>query len=111
MIGHQAVLNHSALVIDVSRDLIISLPFVLQNMLSLLAPSFVSLESSKLSLMEAIIMQNAERPASTTRLMALKYATLIFPRDHMASRFVVLLCAGDAREEVRGKMGYSYCMV
>ena len=72
-------------------------------MLSLLAPSLVNLESSKLCLLEAIIMQNAERPESPSRLMALKFATLIFPRDHMASRFVVLLCAGDPRDEVRSE--------
>lgn len=72
-------------------------------MLSLLAPSFVGLEASKLSLLEAVILQNAERPATPSRLMALKFATLIFPRDHMASRFVVLLCAGDPREEVRSE--------
>ena len=80
-----------------------SFPFSPQNMLSLLAPSFVGLESSKRSLLEAIIMQNAERPESPSRLMALKFATLIFPRDHMASRFVLLLCSGDPREEVRGE--------
>ena len=72
-------------------------------MLSLLAPSFVGLEASKLSLLEAIILQNAERPATPSRLMALKFASLIFPRDHMASRFVVLICAGDSREEVRSE--------
>lgn len=71
-----------------------------QETLALLAGSLVDLDQVKMKQIEALIMQNVEKVEPQARLMAVRYASLVFPMDHFPSRYVLLLACGDSKEEI-----------
>lgn len=73
----------------------------IQESLSLLAKAFCSMDQNTQCLMESLISTSIENPEPQVRQMALHYAATIFPPDHIPSRFILLLAAGDSNEEVK----------
>ena len=66
-----------------------------QEALSMMSDSFKNIEPSSRKLLEALIMENIEKTQPQSRLMAVQYANTVFPRDHIPSRYVLLLACGD----------------
>ncbi|XP_014680930.1 PREDICTED: proteasome-associated protein ECM29 homolog [Priapulus caudatus] len=73
----------------------------LQEALSLIAPTFKGMTGPNVFLIEAMILQNIERAEPLARLMALNFANVVFPHNHIPSRYVLLLATGDSKEQVR----------
>ncbi|XP_023218643.1 proteasome-associated protein ECM29 homolog [Centruroides sculpturatus] len=73
----------------------------IQESLSLLAKAFSTMDQNTQCLMESLISTSIENPISQVRLMAVHYAATIFPSDHISSRYILLLAAGDSNEEVK----------
>lgn len=66
-----------------------------QEALSMMSESFKSIDATNQKLLEALIMENIEKPHPQNRLMAVQYANAVFARDHIPSRYVLLLACGD----------------
>ena len=71
-----------------------------QEALSMMARAFKNVDPANRKLLEALIMQNVESPDPQARLVAVQYASTVFPQDHIPSRFVLLLACGDIKENV-----------
>ncbi|XP_078741520.1 proteasome adapter and scaffold protein ECM29-like, partial [Lampetra fluviatilis] len=72
----------------------------IQEALSMMAPAFSGLQGADLKLMEALVAGYIEKPELHARLVAVKFASAVFAPDHVASRYLLLLAAGDPKEEV-----------
>lgn len=72
-----------------------------QESLSLMSEAFQGISGTNATLMEALIMQNIDKELPQARLMAVQYAKMVFPTDHMPSRYILLLACGDSKEDVR----------
>jgi len=51
--------------------------------------------------LEAMLLHHAASESPAVRLAAAQWANRLFPRNHVASRYVCLLAAGDTKPEVR----------
>jgi proteasome component ECM29 len=51
--------------------------------------------------LEALLATSLESEQHLLRLMAVQYCGVIFPSVHVTSRYLLLLAAGDSKEEVR----------
>ncbi|KAL3868785.1 hypothetical protein ACJMK2_041546 [Sinanodonta woodiana] len=71
-----------------------------QESLSLMAGALRDLSETNLKLMEALIMQNIDKPEPQARMMAVQYALKVFPPDHIPSRYVLLLACGDKKDDI-----------
>ena len=65
-----------------------------------MAPAFRQIEPENMKFIEAIVATYIEREEHQVRLVAVQYAGEVFPHDNVASRYTLLLGAGDARDEV-----------
>lgn len=71
-----------------------------QEALSMMAPAFKAMDSTHLKLMEALLATYIEKDEHQVRHVAVQYAGEVFPPSHTPSKFVLLLGAGDAKDEV-----------
>ncbi|CAB1327121.1 unnamed protein product, partial [Coregonus sp. 'balchen'] len=63
----------------------------IQEALSMMVGAYANLQGALLNLMEAL-------PEVQVRQVAMKYASTVFAPDHVPSRYLLLLAAGDPRE-------------
>uniref|UniRef100_A0A8C1YNA4 Ecm29 proteasome adaptor and scaffold n=1 Tax=Cyprinus carpio TaxID=7962 RepID=A0A8C1YNA4_CYPCA len=74
----------------------------IQEALSMMVGAYVNLQGALLNLMEALVAAYITKPEVQVRQVAMKFAITVFAPDHVASRYLLLLAAGDPREEVSG---------
>nr|DBA28234.1 TPA: hypothetical protein GDO54_008627 [Pyxicephalus adspersus] len=75
----------------------------IQEALSMMVGAYANLEGAQLTLMEALVGSYLVKPEVQVRQVAVKFASSIFAPDHIPSRYLLLLSAGDPREEVYGE--------
>ncbi|XP_064414526.1 proteasome adapter and scaffold protein ECM29 [Latimeria chalumnae] len=75
----------------------------IQEALSMMVGAYSSLEGASLNLMEALVASYLEKPEAQARQVAVKFAGTVFSSDHVPSRYLLLLAAGDPREEVHSE--------
>ncbi|KAM3848880.1 proteasome adapter and scaffold protein ECM29 isoform 2-T2 [Vipera latastei] len=75
----------------------------IQEALSMMVGAYTCLEGAPRTLMEALVASNLIKPQVQVRQIAVKFASTVFPSDHIPSRYLLLLAAGDPREEVHGE--------
>ncbi|XP_013777201.1 proteasome-associated protein ECM29 homolog [Limulus polyphemus] len=73
----------------------------IQESLGLLSKAFCNLEPSLRGIMEALIMSKIESPVTQVRQIAVNYAASIFEDDHIPSQYILMLAAGDSKDEIR----------
>lgn len=60
-------------------------------------------DSTHMALMEALLLQNIDKEEYQARVVSVQYAARVFPSDHIPSRYVLMLAAGDIKDDVRGE--------
>ncbi|XP_072318992.1 proteasome adapter and scaffold protein ECM29 [Eucyclogobius newberryi] len=75
----------------------------IQEALSMMVGAFANLQGAQLNLMEALVAAYIVKPEVQVRQVAMKFASTVFAPDHVPSRYLLLLAAGDSREEVAGE--------
>ncbi|NXD27831.1 ECM29 protein, partial [Spelaeornis formosus] len=75
----------------------------IQEALSIMVGAYSNLEGAQRTLMEALVASYLIKPEVQVRQVAVKFASTVFPPDHIPSRYLLLLAAGDPREEVHGE--------
>ncbi|NXR56874.1 ECM29 protein, partial [Hippolais icterina] len=75
----------------------------IQEALSTMVGAYSNLEGAQCTLMEALVASYLIKPEVQVRQVAVKFASTVFPPDHIPSRYLLLLAAGDPREEVHGE--------
>ncbi|XP_063311357.1 proteasome adapter and scaffold protein ECM29 [Pelobates fuscus] len=75
----------------------------IQEALSMMVSAYSNLEGAQLTLMEALVSSYMIKPEVQVRQVAVKFASNVFAPDHIPSRYLLLLSAGDSREEVHGE--------
>ncbi|XP_062864223.1 proteasome adapter and scaffold protein ECM29 isoform X1 [Trichomycterus rosablanca] len=75
----------------------------IQEALSMMVGAYVNLQGALLKLMEALVAAYIGKPEAQVRQVALKFASTVFAPDHVPSRYLLLLAAGDPRDEVAGE--------
>ncbi|KAK7161946.1 hypothetical protein R3I94_004573 [Phoxinus phoxinus] len=75
----------------------------IQEALSMMVGAYANLQGALLNLMEALVAAYITKPEVQVRQVAMKFASTVFGPDHVASRYLLLLAAGDPREEVSGE--------
>lgn len=75
----------------------------IQEALSMMVGAFANLQGAQLNLMEALVAAYIVKPEVQVRQVAMKFASTVFAPDHVPSRYLLLLAAGDPREEVAGE--------
>ncbi|XP_076874647.1 proteasome adapter and scaffold protein ECM29 [Brachyhypopomus gauderio] len=75
----------------------------IQEALSMMVGAYVNLQGALLNLMEALVAAYIGKPEVQVRQVAMKFASTVFAPDHVPSRYLLLLAAGDPREEVCGE--------
>ncbi|XP_076026432.1 proteasome adapter and scaffold protein ECM29 isoform X2 [Genypterus blacodes] len=72
----------------------------IQEALSMMVGAYANLQGALLNLMEALVAAYIGKPEVQVRQVAMKFASTVFAPDHVPSRYLLLLAAGDPREEV-----------
>uniref|UniRef100_A0A3B5M217 Uncharacterized protein n=1 Tax=Xiphophorus couchianus TaxID=32473 RepID=A0A3B5M217_9TELE len=72
----------------------------IQEALSMMVGAYANLQGALLNLMEALVAAYISKPEVQVRQVAMKFASTVFAPDHVPSRYLLLLAAGDPREEV-----------
>ncbi|XP_053185737.1 proteasome adapter and scaffold protein ECM29 [Scomber japonicus] len=75
----------------------------IQEALSMMVGAYANLQGALLNLMEALVAAYIVKPEVQVRQVAMKFASTVFAPDHVPSRYLLLLAAGDPREEVCGE--------
>ncbi|CAN9510455.1 unnamed protein product [Ophioblennius macclurei] len=75
----------------------------IQEALSMMVGAYANLQGALLNLMEALVAAYITKPEVQVRQVAMKFASTVFAPDHVPSRYLLLLAAGDPREEVSGE--------
>lgn len=75
----------------------------IQEALSMMVGAYCKLEGAQLTLMEALVASYLVKPEIQVRQIAVKFASTVFSPAHIPSRYLLLLAAGDPREEVYGE--------
>ncbi|XP_072904697.1 proteasome adapter and scaffold protein ECM29 [Hemitrygon akajei] len=75
----------------------------IQEALSMMVGAYCSLQGASVTLMEALVAAYLEKPEVQVRQVAVKFASTVFASDHLPSRYMLLLAAGDPKEEVYGE--------
>ena len=71
-----------------------------QEALGLMAPAFRQIEPANMKFIEAIVATYMEKEEKQVRLVAVQYAGEVFSHDNVATRYSLLLGAGDVKDEV-----------
>ncbi|KAL3066973.1 hypothetical protein OYC64_016841 [Pagothenia borchgrevinki] len=72
----------------------------IQEALSMMVGAYANLQGALLNLMEALVAAYIGKPEVQVRQVAMKFASTVFAADHVPTRYLLLLAAGDPREEV-----------
>ncbi|KAF3852184.1 hypothetical protein F7725_005539 [Dissostichus mawsoni] len=72
----------------------------IQEALSMMVGAYANLQGALLNLMEALVAAYIGKPEVQVRQVAMKFASTVFGTDHVPTRYLLLLAAGDPREEV-----------
>ncbi|KAG9346893.1 hypothetical protein JZ751_005820 [Albula glossodonta] len=75
----------------------------IQEALSMMVGAYAQLQGALLNLMEALVAAYMGKPEVQVRQVAMKFASTVFAPDHVPSRYLLLLAAGDPREEVHAE--------
>ncbi|XP_061108083.1 proteasome adapter and scaffold protein ECM29 isoform X2 [Conger conger] len=75
----------------------------IQEALSMMVGAYAQLQGALLNLMEALVTAYMGKPEVQVRQVAMKFVSTVFAPDHVPSRYLLLLAAGDPREEVHGE--------
>ncbi|XP_008315268.1 proteasome adapter and scaffold protein ECM29 isoform X2 [Cynoglossus semilaevis] len=75
----------------------------IQEALSMMVGAYANLQGALLNLMEALVTAYIGKPEVQVRQVAMKFVSTVFASDHVPSRYLLLLAAGDLREEVAGE--------
>ncbi|KAF7662410.1 hypothetical protein LDENG_00236880 [Lucifuga dentata] len=75
----------------------------IQEALSMMVGAYANLQGALLNLMEALVAAYIGKPEVQVRQVAMKFASTVFASDHVPSRYLLLLAAGDPKEEVSGE--------
>uniref|UniRef100_A0A672TKM5 Ecm29 proteasome adaptor and scaffold n=1 Tax=Strigops habroptila TaxID=2489341 RepID=A0A672TKM5_STRHB len=75
----------------------------IQEALSMMVGAYTNLEGAQRTLMEVLVASYLIKPEVQVRQVAVKFASTVFPPNHIPSRYLLLLAAGDPREEVHGE--------
>nr|XP_057941532.1 proteasome adapter and scaffold protein ECM29 isoform X2 [Doryrhamphus excisus] len=75
----------------------------IQEALSMMVGAYANLQGALLNLMEALVAAYIVKPEVQVRQVAMKFASTVFAPDHVPSRYLLLLAAGDPRDEVCGE--------
>lgn len=67
----------------------------------MMANQFKTMDPSNLTFVEALLATHIESDSPQLRLVSAQYAGDIFPPSHIGSRYLLLIAAGDANEDVR----------
>lgn len=71
-----------------------------QEALGLMAPAFRQIEKANRKFIEAIVATYIEKEEKQVRLVAVQYAGEVFPHDNVATRYTLLIGAGDLKDDV-----------
>ena len=71
-----------------------------QEALSLMAHSCKQMPENNLDMLEAMLGNYINNDESQVRLVSVQYAGEVFPSNHVTSRYILLIGAGDVKEEV-----------
>jgi len=71
-----------------------------QEALGLMAPAFRQIEQANRKFIEAIVATYIEKEEKQVRLVAVQYAGEVFPHDNVATRYTLLIGAGDLKDDV-----------
>lgn len=58
------------------------------------------MEATNLTFLEALLATYIEKEEPQVRMVAIQYAGEVFPHTHVPSRYILLLGAGDAKDDV-----------
>ncbi|XP_064476674.1 proteasome adapter and scaffold protein ECM29-like [Ornithodoros turicata] len=72
-----------------------------QEALSLVAPAFTNVDEATGNLLVSLIGSSIESIDPMARQTAVHYAATVFQPTHIPSKFLLLLAAGDAKEDIR----------
>ncbi|KAK7476082.1 hypothetical protein BaRGS_00032709 [Batillaria attramentaria] len=72
-----------------------------QEALSMMSRSFKEIDATNLQLLEALLMQNIDKVEPQARVVAVQYAAAVFPSNHVPSRYILMLGAGDVKDDIR----------
>ncbi|XP_076462653.1 proteasome adapter and scaffold protein ECM29-like isoform X2 [Babylonia areolata] len=72
-----------------------------QEALSMMSSSFRQIDETNLQLLEALLMQNIDKVEPQARVVAAQYAAAVFPANHVPSRYILMLGAGDVKDDIR----------
>ncbi|XP_005102218.1 proteasome adapter and scaffold protein ECM29 [Aplysia californica] len=72
-----------------------------QEALAMMSTVFCNLDETNKKLMEALLLQNIDKAEPQARTIAVQYAAAVFPSDHIPSRYILLIGAGDLKDDVR----------
>ncbi|KAH3831754.1 hypothetical protein DPMN_105024 [Dreissena polymorpha] len=72
-----------------------------QEALALMADAFRDLSDLNRAMMEALLTEAIDKDDPQSRMMAVQYCEKIFPRDHVPASYILLLAAGDQKEDIR----------
>ncbi|KAL8623767.1 hypothetical protein ACOMHN_054073 [Nucella lapillus] len=72
-----------------------------QEALSMMSSSFRQIDDTNLQLLEALLMQNIDKVEPQARVVAVQYAAAVFPSNHVPSRYILMLGAGDVKDDIR----------
>ncbi|XP_070194752.1 proteasome adapter and scaffold protein ECM29-like isoform X2 [Littorina saxatilis] len=72
-----------------------------QEALSMMTSAFKQIDATNLQLLEALLMQNIDKVEPQARVVAVQYAAAVFPSDHVPSRYILMLGAGDVKDDIR----------
>uniref|UniRef100_T1J5P2 TOG domain-containing protein n=1 Tax=Strigamia maritima TaxID=126957 RepID=T1J5P2_STRMM len=73
----------------------------IQESLSMMLPAFRDLDSANKTVMEALLLSNVEKYESQVRLLVVQYAGGLFAQDNIPTRYLLLLAAGDQKDDVK----------
>ncbi|BFY99626.1 hypothetical protein BsWGS_02666 [Bradybaena similaris] len=74
-----------------------------QEALSLMSNAFGDLDATNKQLLEALLLQNIDKVEPQARMVTVQYAAAVFPSDHIPSRYILMLGAGDIKDDVRSE--------
>ncbi|XP_059151870.1 proteasome adapter and scaffold protein ECM29-like [Physella acuta] len=72
-----------------------------QEALSLMSQAYCNLDETNKQLLEALLLQNIDKDEPQVRVVTIQYAATVFSSDHFPSRYILMLGAGDLKEDAK----------
>jgi len=73
----------------------------LREALGIMTPAFKAIDPENKKFIEAMLATYIEKEGVQVKLVTIQYAADVFPHDNVATRYTLLLGAGEKKEEVR----------